>query len=348
MSTPNELPQTITDVAHLEDLLSAPSAGVVETLARLPGDILVLGAAGKMGPTLSRMARRATDAAGIQRRVIAVSRFSSPGQEAKFHAAGVETIQCDLLDPAQLARLPDAPNIVYMAGMKFGATGQEALTWALNAHLPALVCRRFPASRVAAFSTGNVYDFVPTTSSGSREIDAPNPRGEYAMSCLGRERIFEHFSRAQGTPVSLLRLNYAVEMRYGVLVDIAQKVFEGRTVDVTMGYANVIWQGEANAMALQALGHAASPPLVVNIAGPEIISVRQVAEKFARRFGKAARLSGAESKDALLSNGERGYQLFGRPRVTVDQMIAWIADWIARGGESLGKPTHFETRDGKF
>jgi nucleoside-diphosphate-sugar epimerase len=348
MSTTTELPKSIADVAQLEDLLSAPTAGVVETLAKLPGDILVLGAAGKMGPTLSRMAKRATDAAGTKRRVIAVSRFSSADQVGKFHAAGVETIKCDLLDPAQVEQLPDAPNIVYMAGMKFGATGQEALTWAMNAYLPSLVCRRFPASRIAAFSTGNVYDFVPATSRGPRETDAINPRGEYAMSCLGRERIFEHFSRTRGTLVSLLRLNYAVEMRYGVLVDIGRKVFEGRTVDVTMGYANVIWQGEANAMSLQSLGHAASPPFVVNVAGPEIISVRQVAEKFAKIFGKPVEFTGTESQDALLSNGELGYRLFGRPAVTVDRMMAWIADWLARGGESLGKPTHFETRDGKF
>ncbi len=338
----------IETIEDLEERLSRPTDGVLETLRALDGDVLVLGAGGKMGPTLSRMARRASDAAGTRRKVIAVSRFSSAGQEATFHAAGVETIKCDLLDPAEVERLPDAPNIVYMAGMKFGATGQEALTWAMNAYLPALVCRRYPASRFAAFSTGNVYDFVPATSCGPCETDAINPRGEYAMSCLGRERIFEHFSRAQGTPVALLRLNYAVEMRYGVLVDIGRKVFEGRTVDVAMGYANVIWQGEANAMSLQSLGHAASPPFILNVAGPEIISVRRVAEKYAKIFGKPVQFSGTESKDALLSNGELGYRLFGRSAVTVDQMIVWIADWLARGGESLGRPTHFETRDGKF
>ena len=338
----------VRDLDHLEDLLSAPTPGVVDTLSRLGGDILVLGVGGKMGPSLARMARRASDLAGVNRRVLGVSRFTSPDLPTQLNGWGVETIACDLLDPAQLARLPDAPNVVYMVGMKFGTTGQQARTWAMNSFLPGLVAARFKGSKVVAFSTGNVYPLTPVHLGGSVETDDPAPVGEYAMSGLGRERVLEHFSRTNGTPMSAIRLFYAVEMRYGVLVDLAKKVWEGAEVDLAMGNLNCVWQGDANAMALQSFDHLSSPPLVLNLSGPEVLSVRRVCEAFGKLMGKEPRFAGVESGTALLGNSQLAHGLFGYPRVGVQQVIAWTADWVMRGGASLGKPTHFETRDGRF
>lgn len=336
------------DAAELEDAISEPSPCVVEVMNDLEGDIVVLGAGGKMGPSLARMAKRASDAAGVKRRVIGVSRFSSAREESGLKDAGVETIRCDLLDPNALEGLPDAANVVYMVGMKFGSTGQEALTWAVNAYLPGVVCRKYARSRIVAFSTGNIYGLTPVTLGGSAETDQPNPTGEYAMSALGRERIFEHFSRTMGIPTAIIRLNYSTELRYGVLVDLARRVWEDEPVDVSMGSANVIWQADANAMSLAAFGHVSSPPFILNVAGPEMVSVRRAAEHFGELMGKTASIIGEESPDALLSNGQLGHRLFGYPRVGVQQMIHWIAEWVVRGGESLGKPTHFESREGKF
>ncbi len=333
-------------VDALEEQLSAPTPAAAEALARSPGDLLVLGVAGKMGPTLARMAQRAL--AGTGRRVIGVARFSDPAVQRKLDGWGIQTIACDLLDEAALARLPDAANVMFMAGMKFGSTGNEPLTWAMNAHLPAMVCRRFRGSRIAAFSTGNVYGLSPLTGGGSIEADAPNPVGEYAMSCLGRERMFQHFSRADGTPASILRLNYATELRYGVLVDLAQKVWGNVPVDLAMGNFNVIWQGDANAMALASFAQAASPAFVLNLAGPETLSVRRVCQQFGRLMGRDVQFVGAEAPDALLNNGQLGHRLYGYPRIGVEQMILWTADWVARGGPTLNKPTHFEARSGKF
>jgi nucleoside-diphosphate-sugar epimerase len=284
----------------------------------------------------------------VRRRVLGVARFSDAAQEAKLRAWRVETIRCDLLDTAQLARLPDAPNVVFMTGMKFGATGQEARTWAMNCWLPGMVCQRYPKSRIVAFSTGNVYGLTPVALGGSVESDPLAPVGEYAQSCLGRERIFEHFSRTSDLPMSLLRLNYATEMRYGVLVDLAQRVREGGPVNLTMGHLNAIWQGDANAMALASFAQVSSPPCVLNLAGPEMLSVRRVAEEYGRLFGRSVTFQGVESADALLSNGQLAHRLFGYPRVSAGQMMQWIADWIERGGETLGKPTHFEVRDGRY
>lgn len=317
-------------------------------MRQLEGDLIVLGVAGKMGPTLARMARRATDAAGVPRRVIGVSRFTDAAHEQALQAYGVETVRCDLLDEAAVSRLPDAPLVVYMAGRKFGSTGLESLTWAMNTWLPAVVCRRYAGSRIAAFSTGNVYGLSPVGRGGSVESDAPSPVGEYAMSCLGRERMFEHFSRTYGTAVSILRLNYATEMRYGLLVDLARQIVAGTPIDLTMGHANVIWQGDANAMSLAALREASSPPYVVNIAGREELSVREVCVALADRMGRAVQFTGTEAGDALLSNGSRGWTDLGSPQVALTQVIEWTADWVARGGSSLGKPTHFESRDGRF
>jgi len=338
----------IRDLDQLEDMISEPSPGVIDALGRLPGDIIVLGVGGKMGPSLARMAKRASEAAGSARRVIGVSTFSSGDQQSRLESIGVETIKCNLLDRAELEKLPDAPNVVFMVGMKFGSTGQEALTWALNAFLPGMVCQKFAASRIVAFSTGNIYGLTPVTLGGSVESDAPNPDGEYATSALGRERIFEHFSNTLGIPTTILRLNYSTEMRYGVLVDVARKVWAGEPVDVTMGSANVIWQGDANAMALMSLEHAASPAFVLNCAGPELLSIRRAAHQFAEMMGKSVTLTGGEAADALLSNGQLGHRMFGYPHVTAQQMMEWIAEWVMRGGENLGKPTHFESRDGRY
>jgi nucleoside-diphosphate-sugar epimerase len=338
----------VQSVEQLEDLLSEPTAGVVDTLGRLEGDLILLGAGGKMGPTLARMARRASEAAGIRRRIVGVSRFSSGSLEGQLQAQGIETIRCDLLDPVQLDRLPDAANVVYLAGMKFGATGQEPLTWAMNSYLPGMVCQKYRRSRIVAFSTGNVYGLTPVHLGGSLESDPLNPQGDYAMSCLGRERIFAHFSRTLGIPLALLRLNYAAELRYGVLVDLAQQVQAGQAIDLAMGHLNAIWQADANAMALQAFDHVATPPFVLNIAGPETLSVRRIGEQFGQLLGKDVHFTGSEAADAFLSNGQFGHRLFGYPRVGVQQMVDWIADWVQRGGASLGKPTHFDVRDGKF
>jgi nucleoside-diphosphate-sugar epimerase len=342
------LPNSIVDVEQLEELLSLPTPGVIETMRRIESDLLLLGVAGKTGPSLARMARRASDMAGRSRRVIGVSRFSKPGARELLERDGVETIACDLLDRRQLGRLPDALNVLYLAAMKFGATGQEPLTWAMNAFLPGMVAERFAGSRIVSYSTGNVYAMVPVDSGGSRETDPTRPVGDYAMSCLGRERILTHFSLSQGTRMALVRLNYAHEMRYGVMVDLAQQVLAGEPIDVTMGYFNAIWQGDSNAMTLQAFDHVDSPPWVVNVAGPRTLSVRRVAERFGELFGKPVRFVGQESRDALLSNAGRAYDLFGRPRVSEEQLIERIADWLLRGGPTLGKPTHFQTRDGKF
>jgi nucleoside-diphosphate-sugar epimerase len=338
----------VRDLDHLEDLLSEPTDGVVDTVRRLEGDVVVLGVGGKMGPSLARMLKRAADEAGVRKRVIGVSRFSSADLPRQLQAWGIETIAADLLDPDQLEKLPRVPNVVYMAGMKFGTTGQSARTWAMNAVLPAYVCRRFRGSRIVAFSTGNVYPMVPVTSGGATEADEPQPVGEYAQSCLGRERVFEHFSRTDGTPVALIRLNYAVEMRYGVLVDMAQRVLAGETIDVTMGNLNCIWQADANAMSIQAFDHAASPPFVLNVTGPEVVSVRRTCEELARGMDTTVSFSGVESPTAYLNNAQLSHRLFGYPRVNIQQVVQWTAEWVQRGGQSLGKPTHFEARDGKF
>jgi len=268
--------------------------------------------------------------------------------EARLQTQGIETIRCDLLDEAQVAKLPDAPNVVYMPAMKFGATGQESLTWAMNTHLPSIACKRYRDSRIVAFSTGNVYGLTSVEEGGSVETDRPDPVGEYAMSCLGRERMFEHFSRTLEIPVSIIRLNYACEPRYGVLVDIAQKVWNNEPIDVSMGFFNIIWQGDANAMTIQSFDQAATPPWFINITGPERLSIRDTALQFGELLDRDVTLTGEETETALLSDSSRALKLFGEPRVGVDALMNWIADWIRRGGESLGKPTKFESRDGKF
>jgi nucleoside-diphosphate-sugar epimerase len=345
---PPALPLAIADVRALEELLSDPPDYVVDVMRDLDGDVIVLGVAGKMGPTLARMAKRASDRSGRSRRVIGVARFSDPNLETTLQACGVETIRCDLLNDTEVDRLPDAENVVFMAGRKFGSTGFESLTWAMNGYVPALVSRRFAGSRIVVFSTGNIYGLASVGHGGSVETDAPRPVGEYAMSCLARERIFEYFSATAGTPMVILRLNYAVEMRYGILYDLARRVAAGESIDLRMGYFNAIWQGDANAVALASLAHCTSPPLVLNVAGPEELSVRRTCEELAGLLGRVVAFTGIEADDALLSNGARGWSLFGRPRIDTRQLIEWTADWVARGGASLDKPTHFESRDGQF
>lgn len=341
-------PVSIADVEQLELLLSEPTPLAVETMARLDGELIVLGVGGKMGPTLARMARRADELAGKKRRILGVSRFSSPGLQERLHGWGIETLSADLLDADAVASLPDAPNVIHMTGMKFGATGNESRTWAMNVFSPGMVAQKYRRSRIVAFSTGNVYGLCPLKRGGSREEDVPQPFGDYSISALGRERILEHFARTYAIPMAILRLNYATEMRYGVLVDVARKVYHGEPIDVSMGFLNALWQGDANAMSLCAFAHVSSPPFVVNLAGPEILSVRRVAEEFGTHFGKPAQCLRREAPDAFLSNGQLGHQRFGYPRVGPKQLMAWIADWVRRGGASLDKPTHFEVRDGKF
>ena len=335
-------------VDALEERLSQPSSAAIEALAAVKGDLLILGVGGKMGPTLARMAVRASHQAGINRRVIAASRFSDGSLPARLQAWGVETIACDLLDEEAVAALPEAANVIFMTGMKFGASRNPALTWAMNCYAPALVCRRFRHSRMVAFSSGNVYPLVSLDSGGSKEADEPGPIGEYAITVLGRERTFQYFSDRFQIPTALLRLNYATEMRYGVLVDIAQDVLAEREVDVSTPMFNVIWQGDANAMTLAALAHAANPPRIINVAGPEFLRVRDVAEQFGRLMNKPVRFTGQEGSTAYLNNGSEGHRLLGEISVDAETMIRWTADWVQRGGESLGKPTHFQVRSGKF
>jgi hypothetical protein len=342
------LPEMIADVEQLDELLSRPTPEVIATLGRLEGDLILLGVGGKIGPSLARMARRASDAAGGQRRIIGVSRFSTPSLQQQLHSQGIDTIGCELLDRDQLTALPDVPNVLYLAAMKFGTIGQEASTWARNAYLPGMICEKFRHSRIVAYSTGNIYPLTPVERRGSVESDLPGPVGEYAMSCLGRERVFTYFSQTWGIPMALIRLNYATEMRYGVLVDVAQKVMAGEPIDLTMGYFNAIWQGDSNAMALQALTHVTSPPLVVNVAGSQTLSVRRVAEQIAELLNKPVRFAGSEAPDALLSNAGLAYRLFGRPQVGESQLIRWVADWRRRNGATLHKATHFEVRNGQY
>lgn len=333
---------------QLEEALAEASDADARAMAQMDGDLLILGVAGKMGPSLAKRARRACERARIQKRIIGVARFSDASAAKTLHSAGIETISADLLEPGALAKLPDAPNVLYMAARKFGSTGNEHLTWAMNTLLPALVADRYATSRIVAFSTGNVYPLVRVSQGGAGEDTPVGPVGEYAQSALGRERIFEFFSNRNQTAVILLRLNYAIDLRYGVLLDIGQRVFERRPVDVTMGHVNVIWQGDANSIALRSFALCQSPPAVLNITGPEIVPVRWIARRFGERFGVEPVLTGTESETALLSNAARCHRVFGYPSVTVEQMIEWVADWIGMGGATLAKPTHFETRDGRF
>jgi nucleoside-diphosphate-sugar epimerase len=344
-SAPAALPRRFDDVEALEDFMTAPGAGLRADLARVPGDLMVLGVGGKMGPTLARLAKRAAPG----KRVIGVARFTDKGLRERLEAAGVECIACDLLDRAALERLPRAPNLVYMAGHKFGALGNPELTWAMNAGVPLTVAETFRASRIVAFSTICVYPYADTGGSGATEsTPAQPPAGDYAWSCVGREQMFVFGSRRWGTPGRLVRLSYAIDMRYGVLHDIASSVAAGRVLDVTMGYVNVIWQGDANEQALRLLAHCTTPASPLNITGPQKTSVRWLANEFGKRLGRTVQLSGREADSAWIVDTSAAQRLLGAPRVPLESMLDWTADWVARGGPSLGKETHFDVRDGKY
>ncbi|HTL52666.1 MAG TPA: NAD-dependent epimerase/dehydratase family protein [Planctomycetota bacterium] len=342
------LPAQVESEEELEELMTRPTPDLTAFMKKMDSDLILLGVGGKMGPTLAKLARRAMEEAGVKHKVIGISRFSEKDLKRELNDAGVETVACDLLDENSWKNLPDAPNVIYMAGRKFGSTGDESMTWAMNTYLPALVAKRYARSRIAAFSTGNVYPLTPISLGGSRETDAPNPVGEYAMSCLGRERIFEHFSRTQKTAVVLIRLNYACDLRYGILLDVAQKVHAGKPVEVTQGHVNVIWQGDANAITLRALEMAGTPAARLNLSGPETVSIRSLAIRFGELFNRAPVLSGSEAPTALLNNATQCHARFGYPQVTLEQMIRATAGWVSGGLPTLNKPTHYEARDGKF
>ncbi len=333
---------------ELEEILSRPTEADVAAMRQLAGDLLIMGAAGKMGPSLTRLARRASDEAGSKRRIFAVARFTNASVKEQFAGQGIETISADLLDRDALSKLPNAPNVIFMAARKFGTQGAEHLTWAMNTYLPGLVAEHFKNSQIVAFSTGNVYPLSPIGQGGPNESGPVAPVGEYGQSALGRERMFEYGSHTWGTPVTILRLNYAVELRYGVLVDIGRAVYQKRPLNLAMSAVNVIWQRDANSVALRSLLHCQSPPFVLNVTGPETLSVRKIAQEFGVRFKIEPQFAGAEGEHALLSNAGQCQRLFGKPTVSVEQLIDWTADWLAQGGASLNKPTHFQVRDGRF
>lgn len=334
-----------------EDVLSdylKPSRRLVNDIAKIEGDILILGAGGKMGPAMAKLAQDAINEAGIGKKIIAVSRFSEDSVFERLNSQGIETIKADLLNDNDLDKLPQIPNIIYLAGHKFGTSGNESYTWIMNSYLPGKVAEKFHKSNIVVFSSGNVYPLSPVVNGGMTEDMQASPVGEYAQSCLGRERVFAYFSRKNSTPMFIYRLNYANDVAYGVLLEIAKSVKEEREVDLSMGNVNVIWQGDANEIAIRALLHCSTPPRVVNVTGPEMISVRWLANEFGKIFGKSPKFSGIESSDALLSNAAECFKLFGYPNVSLKQMVELIGCWVAEGGKTINKPTHFQERKGEF
>lgn len=344
----NEYPDTIANEEKLEELLSKPTDEAVKMFSGLEGDIMFLGIGGKIGPTLARMAQRACYQAGVEKHFYGVSLFESDQQRQKLEKMGIETIHGDLLNDSFIRSLPKVENVFFLAGMKFGSEENISLTWAVNSYMPAMVAEHFQDSRIVAFSTGCVYPLVSIESGGSLETDLPVPVGEYAQSCLGRERMFEYSSKKYQTKTCLIRLNYSVELRYGVLVDIAMKVKKQEAIDLSMGYFNVIWQGDVNDVVLRSLELCKSPAKILNITGEETLSVHEVALKFGKLFGVTPEFTNVEAKTALLNNAEEAFKRFGYPKVSTEQIIGWIADWISEEKETLGKPTHYEVRDGKY
>lgn len=333
---------------ELDDFMTEPSEALIQWASTLSDGLLVLGAGGKMGHTLSVMAQRAFEACGSELSVVAVSRFTDSRTREKLEQAHVETLSCDLFNEQELARLPRIRNVVYMVGRKFGSTGGEPTTWAINAFLPGLIASHLADSRFAVFSTGNVYPFTAIDSSGASEMTPPDPIGEYAQSCLARERVFQFFSNQMEIPVALLRLNYAIDMRYGVLLDLANQIANHQPIDLTMSHVNIIWQGDACDMILRALPFAASPPRILNITGTDVLKVRDLAIRLGENLGISPEFAGAPSERALLSDSQQATSLFGPPRVSIDEMLRWTADWVAADRRTLGKPTHYSEREGKF
>lgn len=338
------LPERIEDEDHLEDLLSTPTEALARDLAAVEGDIMVLGVGGKVGPTLARLAKRAAP----DKRVVGVARFSDRAVKERLEAWGVETIACDLLDREALAQLPAMENVVYMAGKKFGTERDRPFTWAMNTHVPALVAEAFRGSRIVAFSTLCVYPYAPVVTEGWDERAAPFPAGEYANSCVGRERIFEYFSGRYGTPGRLMRLNYAIETRYGVIFDVASWIKERRPVPLAMGQANLIWQGDASSQMLRSFRHCTAPPAPLNIGGPHATSIRSLAQMLGERLGIEPLFEGEEAADAWVNDTSQAQALFGLPLVPLPLMVDWVADWVARGQPQHGKPTCYEIRSGRF
>ena len=335
-------------VEELENLMTEPSDALVEDMRKIDGNILILGIGGKMGPTLAIMAKRAIDKAGVVKKVIGVSRFSNGTLKEDLEKAGIETISTDLLNDEQLKLLPKEKNIIYMAGNKFGTTGNEHFTWAMNTYLPGRVAEHFKGANIVAFSTGNVYPLVPLSQGGCDELHEVAPVGEYGQSSLGRERVFTYFSHKDNTPLTVFRLNYAIDMRYGVLLEIARSVYNGIPLDLSMSHVNVIWQGDANEYAIRSLLRASSPPTILNVTGPETLSVRWLANEFGRLLGKTPAFEGVEQENALLNNASKAHKEFGYPRVSIREMIEWTATWVANDGETINKPTHFQERKGQF
>jgi nucleoside-diphosphate-sugar epimerase len=338
----------MTELELLEQELLSPSDALVSDIYDIDGDIILLGVGGKMGPSMAKLAKQAVDKAGVKKRIIGISRFSDPEARAALEADGIETIAADLLNEQQLASLPDAENILYLAGNKFGTTGKEAFTWAMNAYLPGRVAERYKNSRIVAFSTGNVYPFTPVVSGGLSEDTTAEPVGEYGQSCLGRERVFQYFSEKYSIPTLIYRLNYAIDLRYGVLLEIAKSVLEGRPVDLTTGNVNVIWQGDANEIAIRAFKHCSTPAKLLNVTGPETLSVKWLAEQFGLLLDREPTFANETQPNALLSNASEAHRLFGYPRVTIREMLELTASWLKEGGKTLNKPTHFQERKGKF
>ncbi|MBO7743155.1 NAD(P)-dependent oxidoreductase [Paenibacillus sp. MWE-103] len=335
-------------IEQLEAKLADPSEALLADLKKIEGDIVLLGVGGKMGPSLARLLINAIRETGADKNVIGVSRFSEKGLREQLEADGVQTIACDLLDDEQLQKLPEVPNVIYLAGNKFGTTGNESFTWAMNAYLPGRVAEKYRKSRIVAFSSGNVYPFTQVGYGGASEATSPSPVGEYGQSCLGRERVFEYFAKKHRIPMVIYRLNYAIDMRYGVLLEIAESVKAGKPINLAMGYANVIWQGDANEIAIRSLLACETPVRFLNVTGPETVSIRWAAEEFGRRLGIAPVFEGTESDSALLNNAAKCQQMFGYPRVSLLQMIDWVAEWVEAGGPTLNKPTHFQERKGTF
>jgi len=344
-----QIPTVITNVDELEELLSRPTKFAMEAMRKLDGDLMILGVGGKMGPSLARQARRAADEAGRKDlRVIGVSRFSSQAVRDELERHRIETIACDLLDEGQRRKLPAVHNVLMMTAFKFGASDRPDLAWATNTYLPALLAEQFHHSRIVAFSTGNVYPLVSVDGRGADESTPPEPVGEYGVTALGRERLISYVSHRYGTPACLVRLNYAVELRYGVPVDLGQAILAGEPIDLSTSHVNIVWQGYANAVALAAFGLAASPPAILNLTGPDVLRVRELAEALGRRLGVAPKFIGQEQTTALLNDAGRCIALFGRPEVDVERILDLVATWLKMNGQVHGKPTKFQVRDGQF